>query len=264
MSRRFSLRTTLFAAALGVAALSTTLAPAAASAEDSGYQGAKPTIVLVHGAFADAGSWNEVTQRLQRNGFPVLAVANPLRGVPTDAAAIRQVVDSVKGPVILVGHSYGGTVISHAAAGDKDVKALVYIAAFAPAVGESAGQLSAGGKLGPDTTRVVGNDLYIRPESFHEVFAADLPRRTTALMAAAQRPIDAGALGFQATAAAWQDIPSWYLVAKQDNAIPADSQRAMAARAKSHTTEVNASHAVSVSRPDATYATILGAVRGTR
>lgn len=264
MSRRFALRTRIATAVLGVAALFATLAPAAVGAEDSDLRGPKPTIVLVHGAFADASSWAEVTQRLQRHGFPVLAVANPLRGLAPDSEAVRQVVNSVSGPVILVGHSYGGALISHAAAGEKDVKALVYIAAFAPAVGESALELSAGGKLGPDTTTTIGHDVYLKPDRFHEVFAADLPRRTTAQLAAGQRPVDASALSAKATAAAWQQIPSWYLIAKQDNAIPADSQRAMAARAHSHTTEVNASHAVSVSRPEATYTTILDAVRGTR
>ncbi|MFF3249405.1 alpha/beta fold hydrolase, partial [Streptomyces sp. NPDC002870] len=223
----------------------------------------KPTIVLEHGAFADASSWNGVIERLQKSGYRVVAAANPLRGPASDAAYLRTVVDRIEGPVVLVGHSYGGTVISDAAAGHEDkVTALVYIAAFIPEAGETSLGLSnkyPGSTLGNVIEAVPyslpggasGNDIYIKTDKFRQQFAADVPAGEAALMAAGQRPIAATALEEKSTKTAWKTIPSWSLIATQDLNIPPAAQRFMSQRAHAHTVEVNASHAVSVSRPDA-------------
>lgn len=222
----------------------------------------KPTVVLVHGAFADSSSWNGVIEALQADGYPVIAAANPLRGLAGDAAYVRSVVDSVTGPVVLAGHSYGGTVISEAADASPNVKALVYVASFILDVGESTGQLAAkfpGAELGPALDAVpyplpaggTADDLYIKQDEFAAVFAADVPTDVATLMAATQRPIAAAALEDPATKAAWKTIPSWNMVTTEDLAIPAESMRYMGERAKSHTVEVDASHAVTVSQPGA-------------
>ncbi|RRR87089.1 alpha/beta fold hydrolase [Streptomyces sp. RP5T] len=220
----------------------------------------KPTIVLVHGAFADASSWNGVVDKLLAHDYPVIAVANPLRGLTTDAEYVRQIVMSVEGPVVLVGHSYGGSVISNAAKGLPEVKALVFVAAFLPEEGESAVTLSGkfpGSTLGdtlrpvpvtlPDGKQVM--DLYIEQAAFHKQFAADVREDTAAVMAAAQRPVAEVALAEGASAPAWRDIPSWVLVADEDRNIPAQVQSYMAERAGASVMKVSASHAVSVSRP---------------
>ncbi|WP_069385871.1 alpha/beta fold hydrolase [Cellulosimicrobium cellulans] len=234
----------------------------------------KQTIVLVHGAFADSSSWNGSIPDLQAAGHRVLAVANPLRGLEHDAAYLRSVLAGIDGPVVIVGHSYGGSVMSVAAEGNADVTALVYVASFLPEIGESTGELAAkfpGAQLGAALTPIpapapdggTGDDLYIRPEQFRAVFAADVPAETAALMAATQRPILGQALADPLTAAAWRSIPSWSLVARQDLAIPLESERFMAERAGATTVEVDASHAVSVSRPDAVTEIVLDAARTT-
>ncbi|MFD0262513.1 alpha/beta fold hydrolase [Kitasatospora indigofera] len=221
---------------------------------------ARPTIVLEHGAFADGSSWSAVITRLRADGYPVIAPANPLRGPAADAAALRSVLDSVKGPKILVGHSYGGSVISAAGANDPEVKALVYVAAFLPAPGETALELTnkfpgstLPDALNPVTYTPAGGtattDLYIRTDKFRHQFAADVPAAQAAVMAAAQRPIAQSALAEQATTAAWQEKPSWDIVTTQDLNIPAAAQLFMARRAHSHITEVAASHSVAVSHP---------------
>ncbi|QEO14820.1 alpha/beta hydrolase [Agromyces intestinalis] len=222
---------------------------------------AKPTVVLVHGAFADSSSWNGVIERLHRNGYPVIAVANPLRGLQPDAAYLRSVLESVDGPIVLAGHSYGGSVLSEAVDGTADVRALVFIASFQLDVGESTGELAAkfpGGELGPALREVpvptadgTGTDLSIDQDEFRRVFAADVPEQTTALMAATQRPITANALSDAATNAGWKLVESWSLVTLEDLAIPADSMRFMSERANSHTVEIHASHGVTVSQPEA-------------
>ncbi|MGW7793024.1 alpha/beta fold hydrolase [Streptomyces sp. P10-4] len=234
-----------------------------------------PTVVLIHGAFADASSWSGVVERLQRHGHRVLAPALPLRGLASDAAYIRSVLDSVTGPVVLVGHSYGGAVISQAAADTPHVKALVYVAAFVPEVGESALQLTdtfPGSTLGQATVTQYyplpgggqGEELIIKKDLFRRQFAAGVPVRTAQVMAAGQRPITLAALQEPATAAAWKTIPSWYLVATEDRNIPPAAERWMAERAGARTVAVRAPHAVSVSDPGPVTDLILRAVRTVR
>lgn len=244
--------------ALGAFALGGTANGATETAKADRH--AKPTIVLEHGAFADGSSWNGVIDDLRADGYPVVAAANPLRGPAADAAALRTVLDHVKGPKILVGHSYGGNVISEAATDDPEVKALVYVAAFLPAPGETALELTnkfpgstLPDALDPVTYRqadgTTATDLYIRQDKFRRQFAADVPARQAARMAAEQRPIAQAALAEKATTAAWRTIPSWDIVTTQDLNIPASVQRFMADRAHAHITEVAASHSVAVSHP---------------
>jgi len=247
------------------------------SGEGHGQAAPKPTIVLVHGVFADASGWNATIERLQRAGYPVIAPANPLRNVTDDSAYISSVVDTIPGPVIMVGHSYGGAVITNAALGHANVKALVYIGAFAPDQGETALGLAdryPGSKLkealltrdfplpggsGHDT------DGYIAADRFHDVFAQDLSRSTTRLMAATQRPGSLGGLSTPSGVPAWKSIPSWYLIPTADNVIPPAVQHFMAERAGSHVTEVRrASHVVMMSQPGATVKIIDSAHRATR
>jgi pimeloyl-ACP methyl ester carboxylesterase len=234
----------------------------------------QPTVVLVHGAFADSSSWNGVIARLQADGYPVIAAANPLRSLRGDAELVRDVLDGVDGPVVVAGHSYGGSVLSEAAAGHPRVQALVYVASFLLDEGESTGELAGkypGNELGtalrpvpvrgPDGRTV--DDLWIEQEKFHAIFAADVPADVAALMAVTQRPITADALADKATRAAWKTVPSWTLVTLQDLAVPAAAQRFMAERASSHVVEVDASHAVTVSRPDEVARVIGAAARAT-
>jgi len=227
----------------------------------------KPTIVLVHGAFAESASWNGVIQRLHTAGHRVIAAGNPLRSLTTDAAAVADLLDSIKGPVVLAGHSYGGALITRAATDAPNVQALVYIAAFQPDAGESVFELSGrypGAKLGPETTNVLTHDgepeLSIKPEDFAEVFAADVPAATAAILAVTQRPVAQQALAapFEGTPA-WSKLPSWTLIANQDNAIPAQAQEFMAERASSTVRRIDASHAVAVSRPEVVAEVILAA-----
>ncbi|WP_113702131.1 alpha/beta fold hydrolase [Nonomuraea lactucae] len=237
---------------------------------------AKPTVVLVHGAFADASSWSDVIRRLHRDGYRVIATANPLRGLDSDAAYLRSVLDTVDGPVILAGHSYGGSVITQAAAGDSDVKALVYIAAFIPDTGESAGELAGkfpGSTLGETLSTAsyplpgggTGTELTIKQDRFRKQFAADVPAGTAAVMAATQRPVSTQALEQKATKAAWKDIRSYALIAGKDYNIPPKAQQWMADRAKARTLTIDdASHAISVSQPEAVTDLIRRAARDTR
>ncbi|MFD3454748.1 alpha/beta fold hydrolase [Streptomyces sp. NPDC058691] len=240
--------------------LAVAVAPAGATKGASSSHDRKPTVVLVHGAFADSSSWNDVIKKLQRDGYPVVAAANPLRGLASDAASVKSLLASIDGPVILVGHSYGGSVITNAAYGSDNVKALVYIAAFMPDKGESAIELSGkfpGSSLG-DALRPVpftlpdgsqGVDLYIDQEKFHHQFAADVHPYTTHLMAATQRPVAAAALEEASGEPAWRTIPSWALVTGEDLNIPRAAQLFMAERAQSHVVELHSSHAPSVSHP---------------
>ncbi|MEV4429437.1 alpha/beta fold hydrolase [Streptomyces sp. R-07] len=281
MNSLFSRRAVTATLLAGVATLGATgltnPVPATAAGRPRGphHHPESPTVVLIHGAFADASSWSGVVERLQRHGLRVLAPALPLRGLTSDAAYIRSVLDSVAGPIVLVGHSYGGAVISQAAADAPQVKALVYIAAFVPEVGESALQLTGmfpGSTLGQATaTRYYplpdggqGEELVIKKDLFREQFAAGVPVRTAQVMAAGQRPITVAALQEPAKAAAWTKIPSWYLVASEDRNIPPAAERWMAERARARTVTVRAPHAVSVSDPGPVADLILRAARTVR
>ena len=230
-----------------------------------------PTIVLVHGAFAESASWNGVVEQLQSQNLEVVAAANPLRSVSGDAAYLRDVIAAVGGPVVLVGHSYGGIVITEAAAGNDAVVALVYVGAFAPEHGESAFELSTmfpgstlGDALSPQPLTSGGAELVITREKFNHQFAADVPPAQAALMAATQRPVTQAALteGLPTDMPAWQQLPSWFVFGDQDLNIPVALQRFMAARAgaKGITEVTGASHAISVSAPDVVAETILDAV----
>lgn len=224
-------------------------------------QPAKPTVVLVHGAFADSSSWNGVTRILLKDGYRVVAVANPLRSVSTDAAYVSDVVASIEGPVVLVGHSYGGQVITTAANGRDNVKSLVYVAAFAPEEGEAAADLAGkfpGGTLGQALAAPVkladgGTDLFIDQEKFHDQFAHDVSADDAALMAVGQRPITEVALTEKSGKPAWKSLPSYFVYGDGDKNIPAAALSFMAERAGSkHTVvEKGASHVVMVSQPQA-------------
>ncbi|MGW5661189.1 alpha/beta fold hydrolase [Streptomyces sp. NPDC003758] len=268
--RRRTHRSRTAAAGCAFAALcAVTAAPAVA---DSGASEPKPTIVLVHGAFADGSSWNGVIERLESRGYTVMAPANPLRGLYSDSAYIASVLKSVKGPVVVVGHSYGGAVISTAAAGNPRVKSLVYISALMPDVGESGMSLSARfpSALGTATTSVPyragdasGTDLYLKRDKVHPVFAACLPASEANLLAVTQRPAASTAFSEKAQVAAWKDIPSWALVGRQDMTISPDQERFEAKRAGSHTVEIDTCHVSLIARPDAVTDLILKAATAT-
>jgi pimeloyl-ACP methyl ester carboxylesterase len=221
----------------------------------------EPTIVLVHGALTDASVWSEVMRRLQASGFEAVAPALPMRGLEQDSAYLSAFLDRVPGPVVLVGHSYAGAVISHPAVlGSGIVRALVYVAAFQPDEGESAGELNErfpGTLLVPENLSVVanplgGDDLTVLPEHFAEVYAADVEPAHAAVMAASQRPIEPAALGEPLPGQpAWRTLPSWAVVSTSDRSLPPAILRFMAERAESQVVEVDASHAVPVSQPDA-------------
>lgn len=256
-----SRRTVLAAGALVATASVVGAVSGAPRASATARGGPKPTVVLVHGAFADASGWAEVMDDLQNSGYPVLAPANPLRTLSGDAAYLRSVLATIAGPIVLVGHSYGGAVITNAATGNPAVTALVYVAAFVPDEGEPVGLLQGqfpGSQLNettldfrpyslPDGTASV--DAYIKVDSFRAVFAADVPRSRSTLMAISQRPADARTLGEPSGAPAWQDIPSWFVVSRDDRAIPAAAQRFMARRAGGDVTEVRTSHAAMIASP---------------
>jgi pimeloyl-ACP methyl ester carboxylesterase len=241
--------------ALALSIIGSTVGPAIAAPASS----VKPTVVLVHGAFADASSWNGVSAKLRADGYTVIGAANPLRSVKGDASSVANIVKSVKGPVVLVGHSYGGAVISAAANGQPNVKSLVYVAAFAPDRGETALELSGrypGGTLGSALAEPValadgGKDFYIQQDKFYQQFAADVPQAEAELMAVAQRPIAEAALTEAAGAPAWKNLPSYFIYGTGDKNIPAAALGFMAERAKSRkTVEIaGASHVVMTSHP---------------
>jgi len=227
------------------------------------------TVVLVHGAFAESSSWTGVITELLARGYPAVAAANPLRGVKSDADAVASVLAGIDGPIVLVGHSYGGMVITNAATGNENVKALVYVAAFAPDTGETATELSVrfpGSTLGPALSPVGlpdgRADLFIQGEKFRSQFAADVPEAETALMFATQRPITDAALNEASGAPAWQTIPSWFIYGEQDKNIPAAAEAFMAERAGARgAVEVaGASHVAMISQPQAVTEVILNAI----
>jgi pimeloyl-ACP methyl ester carboxylesterase len=230
-----------------------------------------PTVVLVHGAFADASSWNGVIPLLQAKGVAVTAPANPLRGIATDSAYIAAVLEQIEGPVVAVGHSYGGAVITNAATGAKNVVALVYVAAFAPDESETRGAVEAGSKDSVLNSALVprhyptadggsATEFSIDPAKARDAFAGDLSDRQAALIAATQRPIAELAFSEASGPPAWKDRPSWAVVATGDRAAGTDVVRSMAERAGAKITEVEGSHVIMISQPQAVTDVILEAV----
>ncbi|GAA2361382.1 alpha/beta hydrolase [Dactylosporangium salmoneum] len=234
----------------------------------------RPTIVLVHGAFADSSGWNADIAALQRLGYPVVAAPNPVRGLTSDADYVRSILQTISGPIVLVGHSYGGAVITNAARGVPNVKALVYVGAFIPDEGESIADVpdptTYPSKLGPDTTLVrpfpdpsvpggTNYDISIKPEDFRAVFAGDVNASTAAQMAVTQRPLSLTAQTEKSGAPAWKTVPTWDLITLDDNAIAPAGQKFMARRANAHIETVHSSHAVMVSHPDAVVRIVLDA-----
>jgi pimeloyl-ACP methyl ester carboxylesterase len=214
---------------------------------------AKPTIVLVHGAFADATSFQALIPLLQEKHYPVIAVQNTLTGLDADIVTTKRLIDAQKGPVIVLGHSYGGAVITGAAAGNPNVKALVYVAAFAPDANEPVAGLQ--GNYPPSllATALVPDAagfLYGDTAKFREVFAQDVPVRLTRIVAVTQKPVANSVFGASTPQAAWRTIPSWYMVATEDHAINPDLERFYAKRMKAHTTEVKSSHVMYISHPE--------------
>jgi len=218
----------------------------------------KPTIVLEHGAWADGSSWSGVVTRLQQDGYTVDVPPNPLRGPASDSAYLASYLATVPGPVVLAGHSYGGFVTTNAAAGDKNVKALVYVDAYIPAQGDTINSLTAqfpGSQITPAALNFVPSpggvtDVYIKPSLFRSILANDLPAGQAAELAATQRPIAASALTEVSGAPAWASIPSWAVIGTADHAIPPAAQEFMAARAHATVTKVNASHLSLISHPN--------------
>lgn len=255
--RKTSLMTAL--AVLGGALALLAVVSSAQSADAAKEPTPKPTIVLVHGAWADSTGWSDVIKRLDKDGYDVLAPATPLRSLSGDAAYVASFLAQTQGPIVLVGHSYGGAVITNAAAGQDNVKALVYIDGFAPDIGENTLALAGADSLIPTSIEFKGippfgptdADVYIKKESFRETFAADVSKKEAALMAVAQRPAAAATGSEPTTATAWRTIPSWYLVGRQDRTITPAAQRFMAHRAGSTTVEIDSSHVSMISHPGA-------------
>jgi pimeloyl-ACP methyl ester carboxylesterase len=267
-------------ALVGALVVSVGLGPAAGASPTVAASGpsatcvAKPTVVLVHGAWAGTSSWNGEVERLQQDGYAVRAFANPLRGLTGDAADLADFLQTIPGPIVLVGHSYGGSVITNAAAGNGNVKALVYVDAAAPAVGETTAELSGkGSALGarPDTLydqvpysgAPAGDaELYLKQRVFLKSFGPDLPEATAQVLWAAQRPAAMSAFTTRSKAAAWQTIPSWYVIGTADRIITAQSQTAMAQRAKAKIVRVaDGSHLTLVSHPQPVTDQITAAAR---
>ena len=259
-------------------AAGSTTAGAATAGAATAHGGSKPTVVLVHGAWADSGSWDQVVARLQRQGYPVIAFPTPLRSLPDDSAYLAAFLSSVPGPIVLVGHSYGGAVITNAATGIANVKALVYVDGFLPDEGETLGELlgtpPGSCVLGPPTEifdlrpipgappEVV--DAYIKQSLFPSCFANDLPAKQAAVLAATQRPISTLTLVQESGPPAWAEIPSWALVGTVDRVILPATQLFMAERAGARIVKVKASHLSMISRPGAVTGLIVAADRATR
>jgi pimeloyl-ACP methyl ester carboxylesterase len=230
-----------------------------------------PTVVLVHGAFADAGSWALVTERLVSAGVPVTAIVNPLRGVPHDAAYVASAISQVEGPVLAVGHSYGGMIITNAVPQTTNVVGLVYVAAFAPDEGETLAGIVGRSQDSVLTTAVLPKqfpadrgsavEFIIDPVKFRDVFTADLTQLQSDVYGLSQRPIAASALEDKTGHPAWKDLPSWAAVGTQDKAAGADVVRSMAQRAGAEITEIEGSHVIMISQPDAVTNVILTALK---
>lgn len=248
-----------------------------AVAHNAGVDRTKPTVVLVHGAWADSAGWSGVIRRLQDHRYPVVAIPNQLRSLSGDAANVRAYLDALAGPIVLVGHSYGGAVITNAATGHPQVRALVYIDAFAPDDGEAVTPLA-----GPDSALSVADpttvfdlvpatlpptpttDLYLKSSTFLTAFANGLPVREARILAATQRPATVGALSEPSGVPAWRTIPSWYLIGTQDRIIPPAAERAMAKRANSTVSYFEAGHLGLISDPESVTRVITRAATATR
>ncbi|GAA1017667.1 alpha/beta hydrolase [Acrocarpospora pleiomorpha] len=237
----------------------------------------KPIIILVHGAWAGTSSWNGEVNALQEAGYVARAVPNPLRNLTTDAAAVAEYLKTVSGPIVLVGHSYGGSVITNAAAGNPNVKALVYVDATAPDIGETTGQLSGAGSVLNENPASLyydvsypgapagAKDLYLRQEIFVRSFASDQPQDIAMRLWASQRPVSTSAFTTPSKAAAWKTIPSWFFISDSDQIITPASKLAMAHRAHAKITEFpGGSHLTLISHPDEVTATIASAVCSVR
>jgi pimeloyl-ACP methyl ester carboxylesterase len=228
-------------------------APAGAAGPAAGRRRPAANVLLVHGAWVDGSSWNQVTAILQRRGYTVVAVQLPLTSLADDVAWTRHVLaERLSGPTVMAGHSYGGAVISGAAAGADDVVGLVFASAFAPDQGETLGGLNAGFPPPPGLAHTQPDSqgfLWFDPAAIPDNFAQDLPVADARVLAAAQKPIAARCFGDPAGPAAWRTKPSWYLVSTQDRMINPDLERFMAARAHAHTIEVRSSHASPASHP---------------
>jgi pimeloyl-ACP methyl ester carboxylesterase len=235
--------------------------------------GSRPTVVLVHGAFADASGWKDVVEQLKAEGVQVTAPANPLRGISIDSAYIASLLDQIPGPVLAVGHSYGGAVITNAAARASNVVGLVYVAAFAPDEGETLGGIEGDSKDSVLTSALVqlqyptgqgaetAVEFAIDPEKFHDAFAADLSAEQTAVMAATQRPVAELAFAESTGAPAWKNLPSWAVVPTGDKAAGTDVLRSMAERAGAEITEAEGSHVIMISQPPVVADVILRALK---
>lgn len=262
------------ASAIALAALAVAQAPGT-SAHASRFDGVKPTVVLVHGDWADASGWSGVIKRLQDDGYPVVAPPNPLRSLSGDAAYVRAFLDTLSGPIVLVGHSYGGAVITNAATGDPNVRALVYVDAFVPEEGQSVFQLA-----GPDSALSVADlttifnfvpatlpptpstDLYLKTSTFLTAFANGVPQREARILAATQRPATLGQ-GEPSGVPAWRAIPSWALIGTEDHIIPPSAERTMAEHAGSTISYFDAGHLGLISDPNSVTRVIERAARAT-
>lgn len=278
-SRRRRVRVAALLGSLSLAAATAAPTPTSGAADDRSpdHGGAKPTIVLVHGAWADASSWNHVVRQLQAEGYPVIAPPNPLRSLASDSAYLDAILETIDGPIVLVGHSYGASVITNAATGDPDVRALVFVNGSVPAEGETVAELagpeSALSASDPTTifSFVPGNvppgpdsDVYLKRATFLESFATGLGRQSAEVLWATQRPVTLGALNEPSSTPAWDSIPSWYLIGTKDRVIPASAQRAMAAKSGSSIAEFPAGHLGLLTDPVPVTRAITSAVRATR
>ena len=215
----------------------------------------KPSIVLIHGAFADASSWSKVIPILQKDGYYVTAVQIPLTSLPDDVATTKRVIEAQKGPIVVVGHSYAGIVITDAAAGNSNVKSLVYVDAFAPDAGEVAGKVGVNFPPAPLDTALVPDAagfLYVDRAKVHDVFAKDMPEADARIIAVTQKPVNSSVFSAKVTNVAWKTTPSWFIIGTEDRAINPDLLRFYAKRMGAKTTEIKgASHVPFLSHPKA-------------
>lgn len=246
------MKTTLITLALGLSAIAMSSPFTAINAiRAKPMEQTKPTIVLVHGAFADANCWSNIIPPLEKKGYNVIAVQNSLFSMEKDAETTRRVIDAQKGPVVVVGHSYGGAVMTTAALGATNVKALVYIAAFAPDQDEVIMPLlqKYPSKLGKALVPDAAGFLYIARDQFKDAFAGDVPDTERTIMETTQKPVNSQVFGHKFGTPAWKSIPTWYMVATEDNAINPDLERMFAKRMNAKTVELKASHVPMISKP---------------